>query len=159
MSLSVVASDQSCGAEVRGLDLSRPLAKEQVATIREAWLQHLVLSFPDQQLTDDDLERFTLYFGPFGDDPYIAPIPGREHVIAVKRSADEATSIFAELSGDAAPGNLPRRHHYSATGRGYSLRQPGQCAGANACDTPSAPGRQAGGALRRAGLFPGWRAG
>ena len=96
MSLSVVASDQSCGAEVRGLDLSRPLAKEQVATIREAWLQHLVLSFPDQQLTDDDLERFTLYFGPFGDDPYIAPIPGREHVIAVKRSADETTSIFAE---------------------------------------------------------------
>ena len=62
MSLSVVASEQSCGAEVRGIDLSRPLEPDQVAAIREAWLEHLVLSFPGQQLSDDDLERFTLYF-------------------------------------------------------------------------------------------------
>ncbi len=96
MSLSVVASEQSCGAEVRGIDLSSPLEPEQVAAIREAWLNHLVLSFPEQQLSDDDLERFTLYFGPFGDDPFIAPIPGRQHIIAVQRRADETTSIFAE---------------------------------------------------------------
>lgn len=96
MSLSVVASEQSCGAEVRGIDLSRPLDPEQVAAIRKAWLEHLVLSFPEQQLSDDDLERFTLYFGPFGDDPFIAPIPGRQHIIAVQRRADETTSIFAE---------------------------------------------------------------
>ena len=96
MSLSVVASEQSCGAEVRGIDLSRPLEPDQVAAIREAWLEHLVLSFPGQQLSDDDLERFTLYFGPFGDDPFIAPVPGRQHIIAVQRRADETTSIFAE---------------------------------------------------------------
>jgi len=48
------------------------------------------------QLTDDDLERFTQYFGPFGDDPYIAPIEGRKHIIAVKRDADETGPVFAE---------------------------------------------------------------
>lgn len=78
------------------MDLSRPLAPEVVAQLRSAWLEHLVLAFPDQSIDDDDLERFTLYFGPFGEDPYIKPIPGREHVIAIRRRADETAPIFAE---------------------------------------------------------------
>ncbi|MEO1015875.1 MAG: TauD/TfdA family dioxygenase [Pseudomonadota bacterium] len=83
-------------AEVRGVDLSAPLDDDAVAGIRAAWLAHHVLAFPDQKLTDDDLERFTLCFGPFGDDPFIAPIEGRAHVIAVERRADETGSVFAE---------------------------------------------------------------
>ena len=47
-------------------------------------------------MTDDDLERFTLSFGAFGDDPFIAPIDGRDHVIAVERVADETAPLFAE---------------------------------------------------------------
>ncbi len=48
-----------CGALVRGVDLSRPLGDALVADIRAAWLTHLVLAFPDQNLSDDDLERFS----------------------------------------------------------------------------------------------------
>jgi taurine dioxygenase len=59
-------------------------------------LEHHVLAFPEQTLNDDDLERFSRYFGPFGEDPFIAPIPGREHVIAVERRANETSPIFAE---------------------------------------------------------------
>lgn len=96
MSLQIVPSGQACGATVTGVNLTQPLDGATIANIRAAWLEHLVLSFPDQALTDDDLERFTLYFGPFGHDPYIRPIEGREHVIAVKRDANETASIFAE---------------------------------------------------------------
>lgn len=96
MDITITPSGQSCGAQVQGVDLAQALTEEQVAVIRSAWLEHQVLSFPGQDLNDDDLERFTLYFGPFGDDPFIAPIPGREHVIAVRRQADETTSLFAE---------------------------------------------------------------
>lgn len=96
MAISVVASGQGCGATVGGLDLRRPLSPDAVAEIGAAWLEHHVLVFPDQSISDDDLERFTLYFGPFGEDPFIAPIPGREHIIAVKREADETAPIFAE---------------------------------------------------------------
>lgn len=92
----VEPSGQVCGARVTGVDLSVPLDDGTVAAIRAAWLEHHVLAFPDQSLTDDDLERFTLCFGPFGDDPYIAPIPGRRHVIAIRRSADETSPLFAE---------------------------------------------------------------
>jgi len=94
--LSVTPSGQVCGASVVGVDLAAPLDDATVAAIREAWLEHHVLAFSDQHLSDDDLERFTLYFGPFGDDPYIAPIDGRDHVIAVRRRAAETSPLFAE---------------------------------------------------------------
>lgn len=94
--ISVTPSGQACGANVAGVDLSRPLAAEEVAEIRAAWLKHHVLAFPDQQMNDDDLERFTRAFGGFGEDPFIAPIPGRTHVIAVQRRADETSPLFAE---------------------------------------------------------------
>jgi len=96
VSIAVTPGDQACGASVTGVDLTQPLSPETVADIRAAWLEHHVLAFPDQAMSDDDLERFTLYFGPFGDDPFIAPIPGRDHIIAVKRMADETAPIFAE---------------------------------------------------------------
>ena len=94
--LTVTPSGQACGATVTGLDLSGTLSADLVAEIRAAWLEHHVLAFPDQGLDDDALERFTLAFGGFGDDPFIAPIPGRRHVIAVQRRADETSPIFAE---------------------------------------------------------------
>jgi taurine dioxygenase len=94
--IRVEPSGQACGASVTGVDLSKPLVPDDVADIRAAWLKHHVLAFPGQRMSDDDLERFTLAFGGFGDDPFIAPIPGRKHVIAVKRKADETAPLFAE---------------------------------------------------------------
>jgi taurine dioxygenase len=94
--LSITPSDQACGATVTGVDLSRPISADLAAEIRAAWLEHHVLAFPDQTLSDDDLERFTLAFGGFGDDPFIAPIAGRNHIIAVERKADERSPLFAE---------------------------------------------------------------
>lgn len=92
----VTPSGQSCGAAVTGIDLSKPLGDEQVAEIRAAWLEHHVLSFPGQDMSNDDLERFTLYFGDFGQDPFFAPIEGREHIAAIRRDADETSPLFAE---------------------------------------------------------------
>ena len=88
--------NQACGAEITNIDLKKDLSVSQVEEIREHWLNHHVLSFPNQVLSDDDLERFTLYFGSFGDDPFIAPIQGRKNIIAVKRLADEKVPIFAD---------------------------------------------------------------
>lgn len=97
MSLIIQPTGAACGATVTGLDLAAPLDQPLVRQLREAWLKHHVLIFPDQHLTDDDLERYTQYFGDFGEDPFIAPIAGRKHVIAVSRRADEKAPIFAEV--------------------------------------------------------------
>ena len=94
--LEVVATDQVFGAEVPGVDLRQPLDPSTIAEIRGAWLAHKVLAFPDQQMDDDDLERFTLYFGPFGDDPFFESIDGHPHIAAIHRAADETAPIFAD---------------------------------------------------------------
>jgi taurine dioxygenase len=96
MGIVVEPSGQVCGATVTGVDLSAPLDDEEVAELRSAWLEHHVLAFPDQPMTDDDLERFTQHLGGFGDDPFIAPIEGRDHVIAIQRRSDETAPLFAE---------------------------------------------------------------
>ena len=96
MGLQVEPSGGACGARITGVDLKAPLDSATVAAIRAAWLEHHVLAFPDQFLNDDELERFTLYFGGFGEDPFFAPIPGRQHIAAVRREADEQSPLFAE---------------------------------------------------------------
>ncbi|MGP1276234.1 MAG: TauD/TfdA dioxygenase family protein [Caulobacterales bacterium] len=93
--ITVTPSGKALGASVTGVDLSKPLTPEEVAAIRAAWLEHLVLAFPGQTMSHADLERFTRYFGPFGDDPFIAPIDGHPHIIEVKREASEKASVFA----------------------------------------------------------------
>ncbi len=96
MSIVVVPSGQACGAEIINVDLTEPINDSMVAAIRAAWLEHHVLFFSDQAMSDDCLERFSSCFGSFGNDPFIAPVTGREHIIAVERRADEQAPLFAE---------------------------------------------------------------
>ena len=96
MTLRVEPSGGACGARIIGLDLSQPLDGATIAAVRAAWLKHHVVAFPDQHMSDDDLERFTLAFGGFGDDPFFAPIAGRQHIAAIRREADEQSPLFAE---------------------------------------------------------------
>jgi len=96
MSLTVTPSGQSCGATVTGVDLSGELTAKLIADIRAAWLQHKVLAFAGQQMDDDALERFTIAMGGFGEDPFFAPIKGRQNIAAILREADETSSLFAE---------------------------------------------------------------
>lgn len=96
MAIEVTPTGQACGARVTGVDLTSPLSGDEVAAIRAAWLDHHVLVFPDQPVSDDDLERFTLYFGPFGHDPFFEAIDGREHIAAIHRLPDEQAPLFAE---------------------------------------------------------------
>ena len=96
MTFSVTASDGACGAEITGIDLSRPLDNQTIKAIRQAWLEHHVVCFPDQTIDDDDLERFSQYFGEFAGDPYIESLKDRKNIIELRRTADEQTPIFAE---------------------------------------------------------------
>lgn len=92
----VEPSGQACGARVHGVDCAGELAPQLVAQIRAAWLEHKVLAFVDQRMDDDALERFTLAFGKFGEDPFFDPIEGRENIAAILREADETTALFAD---------------------------------------------------------------
>lgn len=96
MAIEVTPSGQACGATMTGVDLTQPLDKAAVAEIRAAWLEHKVLAFPDQAMSNSDLERYTLEFGPYGNDPYFGAIDGHPNIAAISRRADETSSLFAE---------------------------------------------------------------
>lgn len=94
--MQITPTGQACGARVTGIDLAQPLDRETIVGIRSAWLEHHVLAFPNQNLTDDDLVRFTNYFGNVGDDPYFVPINKKTPVVALTRRANEQAPVFAE---------------------------------------------------------------
>lgn len=96
MAFKVTPNQSVCGASVTGIDLRERLSDDCVAELRHHWTTHKVLSFPDQHLSALDLERFTLYFGDFGDDPFFGHIDGHKNIAAIQRNADETTPIFAE---------------------------------------------------------------
>ena len=54
---------QHIGAEITGIDLRKTPDRETVGKIYSAWLDHLVLVFPGQELSQEDLLRVTAYFG------------------------------------------------------------------------------------------------
>ncbi|MCH1568656.1 MAG: TauD/TfdA family dioxygenase [Alphaproteobacteria bacterium] len=96
MSLTVEKSDSVCGALVTGVELTQDISADLTGELRAIWLENKVIAFPDQQMTDADLERFTLAFGSFGEDPFFGHIDGHENIAAIQRNADETTPIFAE---------------------------------------------------------------
>jgi alpha-ketoglutarate-dependent 2,4-dichlorophenoxyacetate dioxygenase len=55
------------GAEVRGLDLKRPLEDATIAALNAAFLKHAVLVFRAQNLDDAQQIAFTTRFGPLED--------------------------------------------------------------------------------------------
>jgi taurine dioxygenase len=62
--LEIRPFDAPLGAEVLGLDLSRPLAADDFARIHRAHLEHHVLVFRDQRITPQQQVDFSARFGP-----------------------------------------------------------------------------------------------
>jgi taurine dioxygenase len=63
MPLEIKKLSPALGAEIAGVDLRQELPAETVAAIIDAWHEHLVLLFRNQELTEDDQIRFARHFG------------------------------------------------------------------------------------------------
>jgi taurine dioxygenase len=81
VAISIRNLGAALGAEVGGVDLSRPVARDDVEAIEGAWRDRLVVVFHKQKLTDPQLIAFSKYFGqldPPGPNPYGEPF-NKEH--------------------------------------------------------------------------------
>jgi taurine dioxygenase len=87
--LRVAPAAGSAGAFVTGLDLSSPLQDEDLAALRRALLDHLVVALPDQAISLDDLERLTDALGGRDVTPFVKPLPDRPFVIRILKEPDE----------------------------------------------------------------------
>jgi len=82
------------GVEIRELNLSESFSIEEIKKIRQVWLDYGVAVFPDQKLSHEQFEKFSLLFGNFGDDPYLKSLDERPNIVEVKRSAEEKAPPF-----------------------------------------------------------------
>jgi taurine dioxygenase len=61
--ITVTKSSPHVGAEIRNVDLTKPLSNSEVAEIRMAMNEHGVAFFRDQELDPESHDRFVSYFG------------------------------------------------------------------------------------------------
>jgi taurine dioxygenase len=73
MAITVKDLDAPLGAEIDGIDVSKPLPKADIDAIEAAWRERLVVVFHGQSLSDPQLIAFSKNFGeldPPGPNPY-----------------------------------------------------------------------------------------
>jgi len=85
MAMEIVPATAALGAEVRGLDLSKPLSDAEIEALKEAWTDRVVLLFRGQDLSDDDLIRFSRHFGALD----IAPASATDYAGGQEKSRPE----------------------------------------------------------------------
>jgi alpha-ketoglutarate-dependent taurine dioxygenase len=82
----------SLGAEISDIDLTRPVAREQLDALEAALVEHELLVFRNQIISSDDLLRFGRLFGELTVHPF-APAAG-ENPELIKFRNDEHSAPF-----------------------------------------------------------------
>jgi taurine dioxygenase len=70
VAFELIPTGGALGATVVGIDLSAPLDRELAMRLRKAWLEHFVLVFRNQSLTDSELVAVARTFG----EPHVVEI-------------------------------------------------------------------------------------
>ncbi|GAB4235824.1 MAG: TauD/TfdA family dioxygenase [Methyloligellaceae bacterium] len=81
------------GAEIHGIDLSRPLTNREFDTIHRAFLEHQVIFFRDQKLTPEQHLAFARRFGELDIHPFAAGLEGYPEIMPVVKEADDRTQV------------------------------------------------------------------
>ncbi|NKB58123.1 MAG: taurine dioxygenase [Alphaproteobacteria bacterium] len=85
-----------CGAEIDGVDLSQPLDDETFEAVQQAFLDHLVIFFRDQNLTPDQQIAFGRRFGELRISDQYQPLDAHPEILEIGKEPD-ATDIVGNL--------------------------------------------------------------
>ena len=94
MKIKIPSNSAKLGVEITDLNLSGDFTTDEISEIRKSWTDYGVAFFPDQILSHENFEKFSLLFGKFGDDPYLKSLDERPNIVEVKRSANEKAPPF-----------------------------------------------------------------
>ena len=81
------------GAEIAGVDLSRPLSDEVIGEIRQALLDHQVIFFHDQHLTAEQHLAFGRRFGGLQIHDFVEPAEEDQHILEVRKEPQETRNF------------------------------------------------------------------
>lgn len=98
--IDVTPLSPALGAEVRGVDLSRPLDDRTWAEVHKAFLDYLVLFFPDQHLTPEQQMAFGRRFGALNVHPYVKALEGYPEILDVVKEPEAETNFGGAWHAD-----------------------------------------------------------
>jgi len=107
LALTVNPVSTSIGAEVGGVDLSRPLNAATVAALRQAFADHAVLFFRDQHLTPEDQIRFAELWGSININRFFTPVPEYPMIAEVRKEPDQQANIGGGWHTDHSYDEIP----------------------------------------------------
>jgi len=95
------------GAEILGVDLSRPLDDQTWTDIHQAFHDHLVIFFRDQHITPEQQLAFARRFGELEPYPFVHGIDGYPELIEIVKMPDEVRNFgspwHVDMSFTTAP--------------------------------------------------------
>lgn len=91
--MDVRPSGGALGAYVTGIDLAASLSQTQTQALRDAWLEHLVLVFPEQALTEEAFLAFAKTIGKPAEYPFVAGLADYPEIIEVKKLEHERNNF------------------------------------------------------------------
>ncbi|NIJ40551.1 taurine dioxygenase [Parvibaculum indicum] len=77
------------GAEIEGVDLSAALSNEQFDDIHQAFLDHLVIFFREQNLTPEKHKEFGRRFGTLNIHPYVKGMDGHPEIMRIVKEPED----------------------------------------------------------------------
>ena len=83
MSLTITPISSALGAQIDGVDLTRPLSPQQRDAIEQALLKHQVIFFKDQSITPQQQARFAANFGDLHIHPIYPNVPEQPEVLVL----------------------------------------------------------------------------
>ena len=105
--LEVKKTAGALGAEIAGVDLSKPLSQQTIAAIRRAFLEHLVIFFREQNLTPAQFLLFARTMGEPVAYPFVKGLPDYPEIIQVMKLEHERTNFGGIWHTDTAYLELP----------------------------------------------------
>ena len=90
------------GAEIGGVDLSRPLSPQDLAELRRLWLEHLVICFRNRDLSEKQFMAFAEQFGEPVEYPLVKGLEGYPKIIEVKKLEHERVAFGGIWHTDTA---------------------------------------------------------
>jgi taurine dioxygenase len=105
--LEVVPTGPVVGAEIRGIDLSAPLAEAEVAAIRDTLFDRGVVFFRDQMITPEQHIAFAERFAPININRFFNKAPGYEKIAEVRKEPDQTRNIGGGWHTDHSYDQIP----------------------------------------------------
>ena len=100
--MEIIPQSSAMGAEVRDLDLSGNLSDETIARVNQAFLEHQVLFFRDQQLTPQQYNAFAERFGPLKDYLFADGLEGYPYITEIIKTETETEGFGSFWHSDSA---------------------------------------------------------